>query len=330
MSRKPLGDSPIQSTSKNISPLSIRGTNYYPKNHPWPGLWRSLESIIDEVERELSLAQELHINTLRIFATYDLEVGLVRESGIVTRNMLRRFDRFLRLCERHGMKTIVTLADSAPPALWTDFAATKRYIDSFVKLFRDDEAILMWDIQNEPGGDSGPCATPQLRDWLRYMHNYVKEVDPNHLTTVGVAWQVDELYREVCKPDVAQYHEYAPEMITLKGYERAYQNIRVRKKIHSPLIVGEFGMSTHLGEGRQGVSEDVQDLVYRNVLQAVEDHRIAGACNWCLCDYSPSWVPPFERRFGVLRDDYSLKPAGRTLQKTYARWQQLTRRMGEP
>ncbi|BDA46635.1 Mannan endo-1,4-beta-mannosidase 2 [Coccomyxa sp. Obi] len=51
-------------------------------------------------------------------------------------------------------------------------------------LYKDDPTIMAWDLANEPlgpGDDSGQILTA----WVKEMADFVKSIDPNHLTMVG-------------------------------------------------------------------------------------------------------------------------------------------------
>ena len=53
--------------------------------------------------------------------------------------------------------------------------------------YKDDPTIFAWNLINEPRCESWvveDCET-SLQDWIQEMAKYVKELDPNHLLTVG-------------------------------------------------------------------------------------------------------------------------------------------------
>ncbi len=68
------------------------------------------------------------------------------------------------------------------------------------KMYRDDPAILMWELANEPRCESDPTGDT-MRAWVDEMAAYVKGIDPNHLVSTGeegwykragsTAWQYD-------------------------------------------------------------------------------------------------------------------------------------------
>ena len=159
-----------------------------------------------------------------------------------------------------------------------------------------------------------------------FTPNKTLEIMPNHLITVGLAWQFDQLFDLGIHPDIAQYHEYSmavglpvaghPEVRNiadgLRGVRRIVGDLRI--------LIGEFGIST-AGEANGGATEDRQREVYQGVLEGAEDQRILGVANWCLFDFVPDWMGNKEQVYGIVRADGSLKPAGAILSQTYLRWQ---------
>jgi hypothetical protein len=65
-------------------------------------------------------------------------------------------------------------------------------------------------------------------------------------------------------------------------------------------------------------TEAEQARLYEIVLAAAEKERVAGVLAWCLHDYPIK--NPNEARFGLVRPDGSVKPAGLVLRDTYSRW----------
>jgi len=80
--------------------------------------------------------------------------------------------------------------------------AFKRYIKTVITRinrhtnirYRDDPTIFSWQLANEPRCGNGPSGLPQsgkctpevITEWADDISSYIKELDPNHLVSVGV------------------------------------------------------------------------------------------------------------------------------------------------
>lgn len=316
---------PLSRIIKNIPPLSIRGTNYLPRDHPWPGLFR--EATIQDFETDFTLMNTLSMNTMRTFVFYDpdpngVSLGLYRKDGSATTLAQKRLSDLLNVADSHKIKVILC-PGSLPPL--DDIRSARRMFKTIFGPFVNDGRILMFDVMNEPGGASGPKANATLSTWLTTLYPYARRLLPNHLLTVGLAWQFNQLWELGIKPDVAQYHDYSGAVgrqpTGKPPVRNVYDDLRNTIKFvgSRPLLIGEFGHST-AGKALGAVDEERQREIYEGVLIGAEDQRIAGVANWTLFDFGPDWMGKTEQVFGIVRKDGSLKPSGELLKSTYARW----------
>lgn len=138
-------------------------------------MWQEATFNIDVISWELSLAERLGFNSLRVFLPY-----LVWKSD--PDGFLRRFSEFLECANQHGQKVMPVLLDDCKfsgrePYLgpqrpseegrilsaWTpspghdivrdpgQWGAVEEYARSLVAHFADDPRVLIWDVYNEPG-----------------------------------------------------------------------------------------------------------------------------------------------------------------------------------
>ena len=143
-------------------------------------MWQADTYDAETIDRELSWAEDLGFNTLRVFL-HDL-VWSHDPDGFT-----ERIDHFLSIADHHSMRVLLTLFDDCHrpdpetgvqplPVLgvhnsgWkhspgqklvlqfydgTVAASEKKrleeYVHSVLTRFKDDERVLMWDIYNEPG-----------------------------------------------------------------------------------------------------------------------------------------------------------------------------------
>lgn len=321
-----------------LEPLSVRGTNYFPRDTPWDGFWTATSD--ETFRRDLDLAVSLGINTLRIFLPWNENMegaGLIEPSGKPSPEYLAKFERFLGEAWNRGIRCIVCFnfeyreREPRIPSEW------RRAMEAFAVRHQEDGRILMWDVMNEPERLDW---SQETMDYLREGMIAIREMAPNHLTTVGIGYQIERL-APAGLPHVLQYHDYAPyrEMM-VEGFQRPARIMRHMLKVggNRPLIVGEFGAPTAAepgfgvgmewtaGLGDEGVAatEAEQLLRYALVLAAAEHCKIAGVLSWCLYDYPPQergFLVPTGSLFGMVRLDGTLKPSAILLRETFRRWE---------
>ena len=181
----------------------IRGVNFVPSDcRGYVDIWQEwgFEKRFAHAERELALAHETGFNTVRLILSY--EVWLYEHDGF-----LKRFDRYLDLCARHGMRAIVVLHNDCAAPKENFFLRrmgdqTKVYkgmkrrgksphtggdtvgynildipehreklcemVRELISLHAHDRRILFWNLMNEPGyNHHGDVAAPILRRFFK-------------------------------------------------------------------------------------------------------------------------------------------------------------------
>ena len=177
----------------------IRGVNFMPSDCVnFVDQWQEhgFETRFATAERELALAAETGFNTVRLFLVY--EVWLYEREGF-----LKRFDRYLDACARHGIRAIVVLFNDCASSKENFFLkrmGDQRTVyrglgvrgrsphtggkdvgynvldipehaeklcamaEELMRLYARDRRILFWNVMNEPGYNShGKVAAPWLR-----------------------------------------------------------------------------------------------------------------------------------------------------------------------
>jgi hypothetical protein len=312
----------------DLKPLTVRGTNYYPRRTPWPGLWK--DATLADYEAEFKEMAALNINSLRTFYLGLDARTLQRADGTFLPPLIATINAFLAVAARHHVKVMLCL-DGGGGAPKSDLLYWQRFFRSGIEPFIYDGRVLMWDLINEPGGNDGPKATPELTTWMQKMYAELRSIDSNHLTTVGLTWQFDQLWEIGIQPDVGQYHNYSgavgvtpPENPTIRNVAHDLKEIAATYTQKHPLIIGEFGLfstdGTETSEAQRQAALDKQSNITRWVLEGAEAARIAGVMNWCAFEFTPDWMGIKEKTFGVILPDGTLKPAGVILRDTYARW----------
>lgn len=154
------------------------------------------------IDRELALAKRTGLNCVRVFLQ-----SLVYEH--TPEEFRKNFADFVATADRHGLKVMPILFDSCfgvSPSLesrhmWVanpgpdrmseaDFAALDGYVRAVVAPYVGDRRIALWDVMNEPRvtvlslTEEGKA---QIWAFVGHYAALVRELDPTHAVTVGVA-----------------------------------------------------------------------------------------------------------------------------------------------
>jgi len=312
---------------RELKPLSVGGVNYFPRETPWGGMWTKTPPEV--FEKDMALAASLGCNTVRTFVQFGPHIeqaGLIEKDGSPTPAYRGKIESLLAAAWRHGIRLILCFEFNQK---WLK-EQWRPGLTKVVTAYRNDGRVLLWDLKNEPDDDAK--WTEATRAYLKAALPLIKQLDTNHLTTVGLAFRADRL-KEVGLPDVMQYHEYAGKAVFFReGPQRVLVTFGHQRNVGGarPLLIGEFGMSTARDEQHGAApelrtkmsaatgTEAEQARLYKIVLAGAEQGRAAGALAWCLHDYP---IPnPNESHFGLIRADDSLKPAATVLRETFSRW----------
>ncbi|MBV9085370.1 MAG: cellulase family glycosylhydrolase [Acidobacteriaceae bacterium] len=193
------------------------GSNYIPSNAINElAMWQASTFDPARIDTELGWAQSLGMNTMRVFL-HDL---LWQRDK---RGFKKRVDRFLEICDKHGIRPILVLFDScwdpypklgpqrAPRAGvhnsgWVQspgkkaledpaqYPRLKAYVEGVVGAFAKDERILAWDVWNEPdntndssyGKEEPPNKVELVLNLLPQAFAWARTVNPQQPLTSGV------------------------------------------------------------------------------------------------------------------------------------------------
>jgi hypothetical protein len=292
-------------------PFRIRGINYFPARSPWRRFLTDSDPAA--ISRELDLIRATGFNTLRIFLWYTALFDCPGSDPVPVPDAFARLDAILKLAADRGFRLIVTLndlPDLTDTPLYTrpeTAAAQTAYI---VSRYRDEPAILAWDVRNEGDLDyrAGGFSSTAVLDWLTQTAGQIRRIDPNHLITAG--WSRDTRSTENVV-DFLSFHHYLSQ--GLVGPRIASLKASTRK----PIVLEETGFSTSDG------GETLQSLLLQATLTAVEENDLGGWLVWTAFDFTPdvTCVPPAcpdtdnrQHHYGLWRADYTPKWAAGMMQ----------------
>ena len=248
-------------------------------------------------------------------------------------NGLERLDHAIAQAGQRDIRLILTLTNN-----WTDFGGMPRYVEWFGmdpgkdknrfytdarckqayrhyveqivtrrntvtgRLYRDEPAILAWELANEPRCENNG-GVETLFKWVEEMSGLVRSLDANHLVAAG--------------------DEGIPELLGIDGIDFGTTHLypQILAKDQDP---GQFGLRwirNHLDAGRKagkpvlleeyGVVADKaqRDAIFDGWLTSVEDQGGAGHMLWMigLPKSDDQWYAPDEYVVGDPADAPSIR-----------------------
>jgi len=141
-------------------PLNVRGVNYYPARSPWRRFLT--QSDLSEVERELLILKAAGFNTLRLFL-WNAALFQCPPAGVTPKvDAFTRLDTIIQAAASQGFYLIMTLNDLPDLdvfPLYTNPTHVQEQTRFIVERYRDEPAILAWDLRNEGDIDYGSIAS---------------------------------------------------------------------------------------------------------------------------------------------------------------------------
>lgn len=295
------------------------GSNYVPKSAINElEMWQEATFDPAQIEKELTWAEGLGMNTMRVFL-HDL---LWQQDAAGFR---KRLGLFLEIASRHHIRPMLVLFDSCwdplprlgpqhPPipgvhnSGWVQspgalalsdpqqYPRLKAYVEGVVGAFAKDQRILAWDVWNEPsnvnGGSygKGEPADKQARvlALLPQVFGWARGVNPVQPLTSGV-WTVDTSKEEASLDELQQVQLRESDIITFHNYgwpESFKSEVNWLRRFKRPVICTEY-MARAAGSTFDGI------------LPMAKEERV-GAINWGFVEgktqtYLPweSWQHPY-------------------------------------
>ena len=283
-------------------PFTIKGINYYPKETPWDMFGENYDLKI--IEQDFKLIKDSGLNSIRIFIQYE-DFGKEK----VQFEKLEKLKEVLNTAENTGLKVVVTLFDFYGDYSVLNWTLTHRHAAQIVSTFKNHNAILAWDIKNEPDLDFESRNKETVLAWLSQMIKEVKKFDPNHLVTVG--WSSPEaainLVNEV---DVVSYHFYK----NIDSFESDFKILK-EHTFNKPLVLQEFGLSSYNGIWNLFSGSETKQAEYHKKMQAIFKKDSLAFMSWGLYDFNQiptsvagrlPWRNKKQKYFGFI-DEYGTK-----------------------
>ena len=282
----------------------VRGVNYYPAKYPWRRFLTQTD--METIDKEFALLQSVEFNTLRIFLWNEALFMCPGSGAVPVADAFLRLDGIVQKAAVYGFRLIVTLndlPDLTDYPLYDNPPHILAQTGFIVQRYRDEAAILAWDIRNEGDidYDRGAFTHDTVLDWLGQTSASVRSLDANHLITAG--WLHDS---EATIPyvDIVSFHHWS-------GVPQAHNRIvELQKATDKPVLLEEFGYSTH------GMDLASQAIITGEMIYEVEAMNVAGWLIWTAFDFptDATCTPPncpsednAEHHFGLWYPDYTPK-----------------------
>jgi len=250
----------------------IKGINYYPKDLPWAMFSDAFNP--STVEADFKRIKKIGLNTVRIFVPF-VEFG----KSNVSKNKLNKLEQVLDIAEKQQLKVIVTLFDFYGDYTVLNWTETHTHARRIVGVFKNHPAILAWDVKNEPDLDFKARGQLEVTEWLMQMITLIKEIDKNHMVTVGWA-NLENAHLLKDEVDIVSYHYYKSASSFIKKYNRLKARIP-----NKPLILQEFGKTSYQLIWNPFVNGDRAQANYHKKMQAHFRKDTLAFMSWCLYDY---------------------------------------------
>jgi hypothetical protein len=289
---------------KNNIEFKTKGINYYPKN----AAWNTFDSkfSLTTISNDFDIIKAANLNTIRIFLQYE-DFG----KSNVNELKLYRLKALLDLAESKELAVVVTLFDFYGDYALNSWTQTQVHAAEIVSKFKDHQAIMAWDIKNEPNLDFESRGKTNVLNWLEQMAHVIKQNDPNHLITIGWADTAAAIHLQNVV-DFISFHYYHP----LNQFQNEINWLN--QATEKPLVMQEFGVSSYSGVWNLFSTNENKQAQYHKEIQSLIKTNNLAFISWTLYDFPEvpnavvgrwPWQKQQQKHFGFIDTHGKQKPA---------------------
>ena len=324
----------------------VCGVNYWPRESG-VHMWKEWDP--ESVDAEFRQMAALSLNTCRVFLLWE---DFQPRPEMVSEEAMGKFDALVQIARRRGVRLIPTFftghmsgenwdvpwrRDRDPYSDPGMLRAQVRLVREFARRYRDEDAILFWDLANEPDVFVKPASVDAAWLWTHVLYREIKAHDPVHPVTLGIhAWSlftpgpfrvrdVAEVCDFLCMHPYPSYTDLCPEPLdSLRSSYFVPFACKLTEGLgRKKVLLEEFGSTTQMA------SEDVEARFFSAALYGALANGVTGALAWCFGDFKrqdrlPYDSTPYEVGFGITAVDGRVKPKGEAL-ASFARTVQAAR-----
>ncbi|MDO5969077.1 cellulase family glycosylhydrolase [Flavivirga aquimarina] len=253
--------------------IDIKGINYYPQASPWEVFGKKFN--IDTITKDFKLIKETGLSSIRIFVPYE-SFGKAN----VDKGKLDKLTQVMDAAETENLKVVLTLFDFYGDYSILNWTLNQRHAETIVSKLKDHNALLAWDIKNEPNLDFKSRGKDLVLAWLSNTIDLVKSIDPNHPVTIG--WSNIEsapLLKD--KVDIITFHYYED----LNNLEKKYLDLK-QGIPNKPIAITEFGLSSYKGLWNPFGKTEQDQADYYKQAQDIFSKNNMHYMSWTLYDFT--------------------------------------------
>ena len=279
-----------------VDSLNIKGINYYPQASPWEMFGDQFSK--DTISKDFKILKDAGLNSVRIFVQYD-DFGKAN----VNLEKLDKLKQTLDAAENNGIGVVVTLFDFYGDYSVLNWTLNQRHAETIVSHLKDHNALLAWDIKNEPNLDFDSRGEDLVISWLSNMIDLVKSLDDVHPVTIGWSNTQSASILED-KVDLVSFHYYED----LNKLDDAIISLKTEIP-NKPLVLQEFGLSSYSGVWKPfGGSKKKQTNYHKKAQQIIVNNNLQ-FMSWTLYDFDKipkevvgrlPWRKNIQKRFGFI------------------------------
>jgi hypothetical protein len=246
----------------------IRGGIYVTSDaYNAPQMWKNFD--VKEVDRDLGYAQKIHLNALRVWASYEYW----RDNPA---DFQAKFDQFLVIARKHGIRILISLFENdgvapTPDHMWsTDpktafsiqspgtkiaagpeegWAEPRGFVEWFMKRYGKDDRLIAVEVMNEPR--AGKDGTKGTLPFTKAMLAVAKKLQGTVPLTVGTA-RIGEVKALIpLGLDIIEFHNNFPRD-TADMKNAIEQAMALGKETNLPVWLTEWQRVRPGGNGRGG------------------------------------------------------------------------------
>jgi len=291
--------------------LIIKGINYYPKATPWKMFGNHFSK--DTIVKDFKIIKNAGLNSVRIFVPYD-DFGKAN----VNPEKLKKLEQTLDAAKENHLKVLLTLFDFYGDYSVLNWTLNQRHAETIIENFKKHEALLAWDIKNEPNLDFDSRGKALVTAWLSKMIDLVKTVDPEHPVTIG--WSnVESATILKNKLDVISFHYYED----LDDLKTVFDNLK-SEVLNKPIAITEFGLSSYTGFWNPFGNSLEDQSAYHKKIQSIMSNNDINFMSWTLYDFTEipkevvgrlPWRKRAQEHFGFINQNGETKPAFKYISK---------------
>ncbi|MBI2280946.1 MAG: cellulase family glycosylhydrolase [Bacteroidetes bacterium] len=289
-----------------ITPRYTYHPDYDATTNPTP-YGNTMTDGIAEIRKHFAAVREMGFNTIRLtgLSARSFSSSTVSFWGITAYDLTNTFTKdeiapmvqqILLAASDFGLRVILltgggdSQANSAVTGIQTQSNKYMTFLDALANELKDYTALMAYDFYNEPiYEDEGNYTKSETKKFVEDWYNTIKNVAPNHLTTIGLVGFTDVVEWDpgLMKVDFLSFHSYPD----LEESNPSLDKIRthlywMKNAVDAPWIIGETGYTTSSsGTGVNGTYSQLAGFASTS-LEDVRNCYSSGYSWWTFQDQS--------------------------------------------